>query len=137
MANGGFQARRLYTHLLVNLWKEIYDIVVDGRVDGLVGGSLGGSTDWLWTCPWPMQSVRIRVPANLELWTCAGANGDRAAARSAGHHWSQDRRATLEPGHSGQEGNTQHIMHIMLLQRCTAHPNRRQHQTQRERGQHS
>ena len=108
MANGGTHTRWPLHTLLVNLWKEIYDIVVDGGVDGLVGGSLGGSTDWLWTCPWPMQSVRIRVPANLELWTCAGANGDRAAARSAGHHWSQDRRrATLEPGHSGQEDNTQ------------------------------
>ena len=93
--NGGIFTRK--PTLLINLRKEIYDIVVDGGVDGLVGWSLLVSSDWLWTCLWPMQSVRSWVPANVELSTCAGANGDRAAARTAGHHWSQ-------------EGNTQDIL---------------------------
>ena len=35
-----------------------------------------------------MQSVSSRVPANLELWSCAGANGDRAVARIARHQRS-------------------------------------------------
>ena len=35
-----------------------------------------------------MQSVSSRVPANLELWSCAGANGDRAVVRIAGHQRS-------------------------------------------------
>ena len=54
----GFQYQMASHTLLIKLWKEIYDIVVDGGVDGLVGRSLGGSSDWLWRWLWPMQSVR-------------------------------------------------------------------------------
>ena len=52
------------------------------------------------------------MPANVELSTCAGANGDRAAARTAGHHWSQ-------------EGNTQDILVLAwtpLAKEHSGHP---------------
>ena len=41
--------------------------------------------------------------ANLGLSTCAGANGDRAAGRTAGHSWSQEE----------EEGNTQQDMLVL------------------------
>ena len=42
----------------------------------------------------------VEIAANLRLSTCAGANGDRAAGRTAGHCWSQEE----------EEGNTQDIL---------------------------
>ena len=83
------------------------------------------------------------MPANLELSTCAGANGDRAAARTAGHNWSQDSRATLRTswcwfGHQDTVSIKIQEYPSMFLRRCVHNgdriTNRRQHKPQTEMG---